>query len=265
MNDPEIWCDLGVLYENIEQDHEQGIFWYRKAAVAEHTPSWNYLSSIYRMNGDLDLSLYWARKSAEKGNKYGQYLYGELFHYGFGVEEDIEQTIYWLTKSAEQGFLFAISQLSYIYTSNLLRLDIKQSDFWLRKAVQLGDRFSQNILAHRLKRHNDAEQAFFWFEKSAKQGFTDAQYNLGLMYESGQGVEQNFQAAIYWYQKVTTKKYVYNKITAEVEYRLGRFYEKGLGIEKDDSMAVALYRSAAEHGNSSAKERLTNLESINGI
>jgi hypothetical protein len=38
-------------------------------------------------------------------------------------------------------------------------------------------------------------------EKSAKQGDAKAQYNLGLCYESGQGVEQDFKKFAYWIKK----------------------------------------------------------------
>jgi hypothetical protein len=36
------------------------------------------------------------------------------------------------------------------------------------------------------------------FREAAKQGVIQAQYNLGIMYENGLGVEQNFEQAIYW-------------------------------------------------------------------
>ncbi len=40
--------------------------------------------------------------------------------------------------------------------------------------------------------------AFQWFHKSAEQGNVDAQYGLGSMYESGQGVKQNDILAYVW-------------------------------------------------------------------
>ncbi len=44
---------------------------------------------------------------------------------------------------------------------------------------------------------NQAQSAK-WYEKAAIQGHMDAQYNLGLMYASGRGVEQNDQFAMMW-------------------------------------------------------------------
>ncbi|WP_444216008.1 tetratricopeptide repeat protein [Dialister hominis] len=40
-----------------------------------------------------------------------------------------------------------------------------------------------------------------WFLKAAKQGLASAQYDLGLMYEFGRGVEQSDEKAREWYQK----------------------------------------------------------------
>lgn len=36
---------------------------------------------------------------------------------------------------------------------------------------------------------------------AAKQGDVDAQYNVGLYYYRGQGVEKNFTQALYWFTK----------------------------------------------------------------
>lgn len=41
-------------------------------------------------------------------------------------------------------------------------------------------------------------QAAKWYEKSAIQGHKDAQYNIGIMYAGGRGVEQNEQFAMMW-------------------------------------------------------------------
>ncbi|MFQ7388115.1 MAG: tetratricopeptide repeat protein [Escherichia sp.] len=40
-----------------------------------------------------------------------------------------------------------------------------------------------------------------WFEKAAEKGHVDAQYNLGVIYENGEGVSQNYQQAKAWYER----------------------------------------------------------------
>ena len=38
------------------------------------------------------------------------------------------------------------------------------------------------------------------FEPLAEQGVADAQYNLGFMYDNGQGVRRNHKTAVKWYR-----------------------------------------------------------------
>ena len=45
------------------------------------------------------------------------------------------------------------------------------------------------------------KKAFEWYKKAAKQGFAKAQYNLGIMYQNGQGVDVNYKKAFEWYEK----------------------------------------------------------------
>ena len=40
-----------------------------------------------------------------------------------------------------------------------------------------------------------------WYGKAAEQGNAKAQYNLGLRYENGQGVAQDYGKAVEWYTK----------------------------------------------------------------
>ena len=45
----------------------------------------------------------------------------------------------------------------------------------------------------------DDVQAVHWYTKAAEQGNEWAQYNLGLMYAEGRGVEEDDAQAVYWY------------------------------------------------------------------
>lgn len=47
----------------------------------------------------------------------------------------------------------------------------------------------------------DYSEAAKWFRLAAEQGVTEAQHNLGVMYEKGQGVQLNLSEAEKWYRK----------------------------------------------------------------
>lgn len=57
-----------------------------------------------------------------------------------------------------------------------------------------------------------------WFSYAAVQGSETAQYNLGLCYETGRGVEQDIDEAAEWYEKAAEQGNV--KAQAALE-RLG--------------------------------------------
>ena len=57
------------------------------------------------------------------------------------------------------------------------------------------------------------------------QGNPTAQYNLGLMYKNGIGVEKDFNEALGWFILLQTKIIV-------AKYALGLMYYKGEGIRK---------------------------------
>ncbi|MGN6837925.1 tetratricopeptide repeat protein, partial [Neisseria sp. P0022.S010] len=70
----------------------------------------------------------------------------------------------------------------------------------------------------------------------AKQGNAKAQYNLGGMYDNGQGVRKDYAQAVQWYRKAA------EQVFAKAQYNLGVMYEKGQSVRKDYVEAVRWYR-----------------------
>ena len=96
----------------------------------------------------------------------------------------------------------------------------------------------------------DNSKAFEWYQKAAIQGIADAQYNLGVMYTNGAGVPKNDSKAFYWYQKAAIQG------DADAQFNLGYMYQFGQGVQKDDSKAVEWYQKAAIQGNATAQFNL---------
>ena len=84
----------------------------------------------------------------------------------------------------------------------------------------------------------------------AEEGNAAAQNNLGLMYDNGWGVPQDYKESVYWYRLAVEQGY------ATAQYNLGLLYEKGKGVPQDDKEAVRLYRLAAEQGYADAQGNL---------
>jgi len=88
---------------------------------------------------------------------------------------------------------------------------------------------------------------------SAGEGNANAQYNLGVFYERGQGIPQDYTQAVYWYQKAAQQGY------AAAENNLAGMYLDGRGLPQDYTQALYWYRKAADQGLATAQENLGDL------
>ena len=83
-----------------------------------------------------------------------------------------------------------------------------------------------------------------------ERGHAAAQYNLGVMCESGQGVPQDHPQALYWYRKAADQEHI------RAQSNLSVMYDDGRGIQKDYAQAVHWYRKAARQGDAIAQSNL---------
>ena len=88
----------------------------------------------------------------------------------------------------------------------------------------------------------DYKKAVEWYRKSAEQGEGTAQCNLGYCYKKGQGVEQDYKKSVEWYKKSAEQGY------AVAQCNLGVCYDRGQGVEQDYKKAVEWYKKSAEQG-----------------
>jgi len=70
--------------------------------------------------------------------------------------------------------------------------------------------------------------------QKAGKGDAKAQYNLGVMYDQGQGVEQDHKKAFGWYKKAAEQG------VAKAQYNLGVMYDQGQGVPKNYNEAAKI-------------------------
>ena len=88
------------------------------------------------------------------------------------------------------------------------------------------------------------------FAKASEQGHTDAQSRLGFMYANGVGVEKNTAEAYKLFSKAAGQG------SAKAQFNLGTMYANGIGIETNTVLAVELYLKAAAQGIAEAQYKL---------
>ncbi|MBP5695267.1 MAG: SEL1-like repeat protein, partial [Treponema sp.] len=122
------------------------------------------------------------------------------------------------------------------------------------KAAELGHSMAQFNLGLSYELGNglekDQAKAIEWYTKAAKQGNECAQYNLAICYEEGSGVEKDMRKAVKWYKESAELGF------APAQYNLAICYEEGTGIKKNMRKAVELYMSAAKQGIAFAQYKL---------
>ena len=96
----------------------------------------------------------------------------------------------------------------------------------------------------------DSAQAVKWLRLAADQGDAWAQYNLGYMYDIGQGVPQDYTQALKWLRLAADQG------NALAQHNLGLMYAKGLGVPQDYAQALKWTRLAADQGFEESKNSL---------
>ena len=85
--------------------------------------------------------------SAENNDVTAQFILGECYYYGWGVEQDYKQAVAWYKKAAEQGYARAQSNFGYCYdVGQGVEQDYKQAVEWYRKAAEQGYEAAKNRL-----------------------------------------------------------------------------------------------------------------------
>ncbi|MBE9591321.1 sel1 repeat family protein [Moraxella sp. K127] len=133
--------------------------------------------------------------------------------------------------------------LGYAYD---LEADYKKAVEWYTKSANQGYAKAQYSLGAMYYTGQgvpqDYAKAFELFTKSANQGYAEAEYNLGVMYYNGQGVKQDYTKALEWFTKSA------NQDNAKAQYNLGMMYHNGDGVKQNPSTAKQWFAKACENG-----------------
>ena len=91
-----------------------------------------------------------------------------------------------------------------------------------------------------------------WMPLAGK-GDAVAQYNLGLMYDKGNGVPQDYAEAVKLYRLAAKQGH------ASAQYNLGNKYELGEGVPQDYVRALIWYNFASRSGHADAEKGRDNI------
>ena len=101
----------------------------------------------------------------------------------------------------------------------------------------------------------DYATAYREFSIAAEEGLALAQYNLGILFFTGQGVERDADAAYRWTAAAAAQGHI------AAQFNLATLFITGEGTAKDVESAVEWYSQAAKAGHPEAASELASLYS----
>jgi TPR repeat protein len=99
----------------------------------------------------------------------------------------------------------------------------------------------------------DDSQAIYWYTQAAEQGHIDAAFNLGWLYGNGDSTVQDKAQSFKWYLKAALKG------DAESQFLVGNLYDNGEGVAQNYERALFWYTLVAEKRNAFAQNALGRL------
>lgn len=198
---------LGRCYyygEGVEQDFNQAVFWWTKAANQGHADAMTLLGLAYRFGLGVEVdyakSLSLLQEAADKDCASALMNLGVCYQEGWGVEVDIEEALRLYMMAAERGDVMALFNIGlYHHTEE----DYEKAIYWYRLAADKEDPLAMSNLGYCYENglgiEANQEEAARLYRASAELGHDCAQYNLAECYEQGKGVEKDLVQAIHWY------------------------------------------------------------------
>ncbi|GBB92337.1 hypothetical protein RclHR1_00020040 [Rhizophagus clarus] len=179
---------------------------------------------IFNSNKTSTDILSWLNENLSKP-QYTLFL-GFLYYNGLIVENDDNEAFRLFLRASEDHYPIAQVYLSKCYHDG--------------KGTEIDNTFAITYLCNGIENNNACEQLDDVYENKF------AQYNLGLRYKDGNGVNKDEVKAFEWLKKSAEQDYKH------AQCKLGSFYEKGIGTEKNIEKAIYWYRKAAENGSKHA-------------
>ena len=99
----------------------------------------------------------------------------------------------------------------------------------------------------------DYDTAFKEFTIAAEEGLSLAQYNLGILYFTGQGVEQDFDEAFEWTKRAAEQGHL------NAQFNLGSLYLDGQGTQVSVLEGVNWFTQAAKNGHANSAYTLAKM------
>lgn len=237
---------LGMIYETIgheENETAKAKYYYELAAKQDH-PYALYALGINALEEErYREAVFNLEKAANQQYALAAYTLGMYYH-----EKEPNQPLKafeWFMVAAKQNHTEAEYYVGLYYqNAKGVPQSIEQAIHWYERAALKRNKNALYHLAMILikQEKKDFPTVARLLEQAAKLDHPNAQYNLAVMYQKGDGVEKDMQKALFWYEKASDAN------LAIAQYNLGMIYFEGAVVPKDEAKAKELWQKAASQG-----------------
>ena len=201
---------LGLMYsrgEFVDKDKVKANEWWLKAAEQGNTEAQISLAfSYYKGDGlpqDYKKSMMWFKKAAEIKPVGAAHMLGDMHNEGLGVPKNNKEAVKWWGLAADDGSTGALIKIVNQAEDDSMSTSDKLK--WMKMGAEYDMEYAQYELALMYSSGEgtltDHNAAFKWYKKSAEQGLPNAQLNLALNYIFGDGTLKDLTQAKFWIQK----------------------------------------------------------------
>ncbi len=190
--------------------------------------------------------------AAQSGSADAQYALGLVYHEGQGVLQDYTEAAKWFERATEQGHAAAQNHLArYRYEGLGGPKNIADALSLFEQAAKSGEpQFLYDLALVSETDPKTLSLAVELYAQAGKAGHIGASVSLGVLYQDGKGVAQDFVRARELYEGPA------NAGHARALNNLGLLYVRGNGVPQDYTRAAQYFAAASEQGLATA---MTNL------
>lgn len=206
--------ELGILYRHghgVAVDYDKAVAFYRQAADlgfanAQYNLGVNF-SKGWGVPKDITEAAKWFRMAADQGNLNAIFNLGLLHLRGEGLPKNEKEAVRWFNLGAQSRHAMCANNLGYCYANGIgLEKNLKKARNFYHIAALENLAVAQKNLGVLLKQGGDGVEkdlncALKWLNRSVEAGNAEAHYELGLLYETGEGVAVDKVEACKLYQK----------------------------------------------------------------
>lgn len=233
----------------VRKNYDESLKWYLKSAEQGDKDGQYYTALIYVTKQNYQEAVKWSQLAAEQGQAEAINQLGWHYEHGFGVEKDEKKAAALYLQNAEQGNAIAQFYLSGCYGwGKGVEKDYKKALEWAEKAVANGCKQAIPAVNHyktflpTAKKSKEQELL-----ELAEQGDANAQYELGYYYEWKSCDDKK---ALEWYTKAAEQGHI--RAQEQVAY----IYRKGKVVERSYEKYVEWMTKAANQGSAEAQQSL---------